>query len=546
MNEHNLLVYSNNDQAIIVWKYDEPIDNCIGFSIFKKLNNESDALAEPIMNKVGFEGEAHQPGEQRPSTEWPIQRFTWTDFGVSAGDVVNYKIVPILLINNQLVKDEANSSDWSETITIGTGSKYQAFFNRGIISSQFYTFMSREMANHGSVPSVKSIISGGSNKLRDFLGGYLSQKLFDILDDIAKNDMLEVYGALYELQQSDLIEKLKLIGPRAHIVLGNGSFKTKGQDMNEEARQGLRDEGVDVYDRIVDVGHFAHNKFLVISEGGIKKHVWTGSTNWTPGGLFSQVNNGLYIVNDERMANAYFNEWEKLRDAKNSSSDPDLISINSSALPDNNLPHVWFSPKSDTADLKEATKLLNNATKGILFLFFNPGVNGTLFNEILSLQDSKPDLFIHGVINQDLGGSNPLIFFHKGNMQKANWDDILPDKISHDFGFWDAESGAGLVTIHSKVIVIDPFTDHGYIITGSSNLGPKASLKNDDNLNILTDPKLVEEYAVNILAVYDHYRWRYSLSNADPSFKGLTKDPHWMDTYLNSGRAEELKNFWFK
>lgn len=545
-NKPQIRVFVNNDQAIIAWMYNASIKNCIGFAIFKKVNNESDVLAEPLKNKVGFEGQPHQNGEQRPSTEWPIQRFTWADFSVKTGDIVRYKVVPILISGDQLIKGgEEISTDWSDSKNITSGDDYQAYFNRGIISSQFFNYMKTEFANELDGTSVKAIIGGGDNRVRKFLGGNLSQKLFDILDGIRNNPSLTVYGALYELQQNDLIDKLKSIGKRANIVLANGSFKTKNEDKNHDSRQELKDAGVNVYDRIVDPGHFGHNKFLVICENGIKKHIWTGSTNWTPGGLFSQVNNGLLIKNNQELATSYFEEWEALRNAGNSSTDPDLFNKNTTSLPDNNFPHTWFSPKAATGDIDEVSTLMNNAQKSILFLMFNPGPKGTLFNSILDIQNQKPDFFIRGVINQDPRGKDNLIFFKDGQQNSSNWDEILPDKISHDLGYFTTEESAGLVTIHSKVIVIDPFTENGYVITGSNNMGPKASLKNDDNLIIIKDKKLVEEYAVNILAVYDHYRWRYSLSKADPNFNGLTKNSNWMDEYLKNNRASEIKKFWF-
>jgi phosphatidylserine/phosphatidylglycerophosphate/cardiolipin synthase-like enzyme len=406
--------------------------------------------------------------------------------------------------------------------------------------------MKTKYASELSGTTVKAIIGGGSNKVRDFLGGYLSQELFQLLDTIAGNENMSVYGALYELQQRDLIEKLKAIGKRAHIVLSNGSFKLKGEDKNSESREELKDAGVDVYDRIVAPQHFGHNKFLVICENDQKKHVWTGSTNWTPGGLFSQVNNGIYIPNNPTLANVYYTEWVTLRDAGDSSIDPSLLGENANSLPGKSYPHVWFSPKKITGDLNDVSALMDSASQGILFLMFNPGPRGTLFNKVLELQAQKPGLFIRGVINQDPGGANHLIFFHRGNQDKANWSDILPDKISKDFGYWDSEESAGMVTIHSKVMVIDPFTDNAAIVTGSNNFGPKASQKNDDNLIIIRDKKLAQEYTVNILAVYDHYRWRYSLSQADPSFTGLSKDLDWMKQYMSSLRGDELKNFWFK
>src|ERR1700693_3230496 len=65
--------------------------------------------------------------------------------------------------------------------------------------------------------------------------------------------------------------------------------------------------------------------------------------------------------------------------------------------------------------------------------------------------------------------------------------------------------------IHSKVVVVDPFGAKPVVMTGSHNLGPKASGKNDDNLVIIEDaPGLAAAYAVNILGIYDQYKWRYN------------------------------------
>ena len=64
--------------------------------------------------------------------------------------------------------------------------------------------------------------------------------------------------------------------------------------------------------------------------------------------------------------------------------------------------------------------------------------------------------------------------------------------------------------VHSKVVLIDPFGEHPVLLTGSHNLGPKASGTNDENLLIIRDaPGLAAAYATNIMAVYNQYRWRF-------------------------------------
>jgi hypothetical protein len=66
--------------------------------------------------------------------------------------------------------------------------------------------------------------------------------------------------------------------------------------------------------------------------------------------------------------------------------------------------------------------------------------------------------------------------------------------------------------IHDKILVIYPFTDDSVVITGSHNLGFKASYSNDENMLIIRGNRPVAEaYAAHVLDVYEHYRWRWKL-----------------------------------
>src|SRR4029077_218497 len=83
---------------------------------------------------------------------------------------------------------------------------------------------------------------------------------------------------------------------RAHIVLGNGSVKRKGEDENTDSRSEL--DMCDVKDRMTAPRALAHNKFLVLCDADKSPQtVWTGSTNWTKTGLCTQANNALLVRN---------------------------------------------------------------------------------------------------------------------------------------------------------------------------------------------------------------------------------------------------------
>lgn len=66
--------------------------------------------------------------------------------------------------------------------------------------------------------------------------------------------------------------------------------------------------------------------------------------------------------------------------------------------------------------------------------------------------------------------------------------------------------------IHDKIVVVDPLSDEGFVAMGSHNMGYKASYENDENLLIISNNKtLVQAYAVHVLDLYDHYRFRAAL-----------------------------------
>ena len=96
-------------------------------------------------------------------------------------------------------------------------------------------------------------------------------------------------------------------------------------------------------------------------------------------------------------------------------------------------------------------------------------------------------------------------------------------------------------------------------MTGSHNLGPKASGKNDDNLLIVDNQrKLAEAYAVYIMGVYNQYRWRYHQHQAEqgkepsthtetdtaPTWAGLVDDDGWQSPYFTVGPQQRELEFW--
>ena len=205
-------------------------------------------------------------------------------------------------------------------------------------------------------------------------------------------------------------------------------------------------------------------------------------------------------------------------------------------------------------------KLIAGAKDGILFLMFNPGPRGTLLNDIIELASPtsakyNPNLYIQGVVNQNPGtAKNPVVLFNRGDRIDANADVVLPAAIPGILKFWQPELLKLPQThamVHSKVVVIDPYGDHPVVMTGSHNMGPKASGVNDENLILIEgNGDLASQYAGKIMEIYSQYRWRESVQAQDgkPKWQGLADDDAWQikdpSQPYDKRRLREL-DFWF-
>jgi len=220
---------------------------------------------------------------------------------------------------------------------------------------------------------------------------------------------------------------------------------------------------------------------------------------------------------------------------------------------------VWFSPNTKRpavpkknpvrpVDLKEVYQRMDSAKGAIMFLVFLPGRSGVnniigeaadiakksdgesmrLAKKFNSIADKG--LFVMGAISDPTAMPDykpakkgapmrrgiklppPAIWWPGGDQSKVAI--IRAAAVQIPFGNLRPELlTAGHAIIHDKIIVIDPLDEkHCTVITGSHNLGYKASYCNDDNLLIIEgNRELAISYAVHVIDLYDHYLMRARL-----------------------------------
>jgi phosphatidylserine/phosphatidylglycerophosphate/cardiolipin synthase-like enzyme len=555
-----LVAYANSDDVLLLWTADKLDDEVEGFSLQRKLKRGSAAVRTTWIDNYAPPGpRAFQNGDHVPSDQRPFRTFTWTDHGVQRGDRVRYRAVPFLAGTTE--PSIGLASAWTGQLTLGPkqNAKHQAFFNRGFVISQFISrYLDEHFPNMNRIAALRKFKAQISAELEDnirlFLSGEVRTALLELLKR-AEHSTDQVFAALFELGDDELLAQLLPLGDRAHVVLANGSIQVekdkvtkkaletsaeaRKRDENRTARKKLRQAGVDVEttSRFVSPGALAHNKFVVVTtKQGKPKRVWTGSTNWTTTGLCTQLNNAL-LVEDSGVGAAYLAQWRALRDA-GSTHPADLPSSNATpAVVGETSVHFTRAPKK--VDLAALGDIVREAKQGVLFLMFIPGPSGVLA-DVRALAKGKPKLLVRGVVSELPKGREDekagptttvkvtIVGAPSPNVDGTRTLDVVqPEGRKHPAAWWAAEtthseflSGIGHAIIHSKVLLVDPFGKNPVVVTGSHNFSKAASQSNDENFIVIRgDRALAEAYAVNIDSAWRHYAYR--AGNPHPDLTGV-------------------------
>jgi phosphatidylserine/phosphatidylglycerophosphate/cardiolipin synthase-like enzyme len=602
----NAVAFANNDVVTIAWSYGKRPTGCMGFAVYRIDDKGKETV---LPSHAVFKGNAIKPGQT--TADFPLQKFYWKDpyarlIAEKTGNrTFRYKIVPLegkpskltpMTALPQLVSNEV-------TITSDVSDCVNAFFNRGLLSTQKVARALKDKKHPGT---LLTRIADEQDNLRISLSGNMVEALCGFVDRAKSTG--RIHAALYELGDEELIQKLEGLGGRLSMVLSNAvreeddpnakspkkkpGAKTAPKkkkikvDGNEGARTRLAKTAGEMWNRLMPSNHIGHNKFLVHTNGqGKPVAVLFGSTNWTSNGLCAQTNNTI-VIEDASLAARYLSYWKQLAaDTKAAGADSKKLqgtklrtwdSVGKDlSLADGSALSSWFSPCTPKArgkpagekrpvDMASVIERINGAQHAILFLAFYPGTPSIANWSADALRKNK-NLFVRGCVTNksaseafyyELKGTSPPQKV-KGVKRTIKQDNRVIGAEAFDGKIipkgWQKEIlKAGFAIIHDKIMVIDPFADNCVVITGSHNLGHKASYDNDENLVIVEgDKKLAVAYATHVLDVYDHFSWRYQVKingtkGADQSLKDTPDE--WLDRYFDDKgeiKTAQLK-FWMQ
>ena len=236
-----------------------------------------------------------------------------------------------------------------------------------------------------------------------------------------------------------------------------------------------------------------HNKFVIFdanSSDASKPFVWTGSTNWTAAQIEGPDKNGVIAIQDQSLALGYTLEFNEMWGS--ATNTPDLVASKFGTYKSDNTPHTYviggkvvnsyFSP-SDGANSK-IINAINSANSDIniaTMLITRDDVTTAILNK-----------FNGGLTNINLVVSyqNP-----SGNDFPAIQSGILPN---HAVVY----NAGGLM--HHKFMVIDNFNSASdpQVVVGSHNWSTSAETKNDENILIVHDANVTNQFYQAFLYLY--------------------------------------------
>ena len=594
------LAFSNNDIAVVAWTFDRRLDGCLGFAV-----HQIDVAANTETVLPALARFAGQTADKLNTDQAPIQKFWWKDLFAKRGRTYKYRIVPMGGTPGQTLTPLAGVDPLISNAVTLTPERppFHAYFNRGITATQA---LSHELNNKPSVDALTPHILNPNDPIRINLMGQLQDGLTSLLKR-ADDGGGTIHAALYELNDPNGLEKQLHQNPKSRTVILGNEQGPDSEDADAKNRAALKAAGVAVIDRILGKGDIPHNKFMVLTEGGKPTAVLSGSTNWTSTGLCTQTNNVL-VVESGVLAERYLSYWNALK-ADVDASGGDHRKLQSKTLRDfahgNNDSSIkspidlgggvtiepMFSPNTPGKlgktpktpnDMGRVFELMRAAKHAVLFLAFDPG-NNSILDVAGQLLKDKPDLFIRGALTSPQRATNFSAALHSGGHTETGGGDdgegvgdapqgkvkvvgesgqpkakgakgeidvrgVPAGAVQDAFGKWEKELAKyGFAIIHNKIVVIDPFSDDCVVVTGSHNLGFRASYNNDENMLIVRGHRsLAEAYACHVLDLYDHYAWRWLLKEHPEVFgKPLQGDDTWQDRYIKGDeeKAPELR-FW--
>lgn len=370
----------------------------------------------------------------------------------------------------------------------------------------------------------------------EWLGSTAREKVLSVLNEVVADKSLQVDVFAYDLNEPDVMKLLLKLAPqgRIRIILDNAALHhdssgSRPEDQFEAKFTAAAKKGSEI--RRGKFGRFAHDKIFIVKKAGGAVKLLTGSTNFSITGLYVNSNH-VMVFSDPAVAAKYaavFDQaWnDKVSGAKFAKSEfaGQKYTFASTLTPSMD---ITFSPHPE-AFAKEVldgiaarvAKEGGKSKKGGSVLFAVMAVtNGTgpVLPALEKLHDDA-NVFSFG-ISDSPGG----IVLYKpgtpGGLLVSGKPGItqLPKPFSQVPGI------GGGHQIHHKFVVCGFNTKDAVVYCGSSNLALGGEQANGDNLIAIHDTDVATAFAIEAVALVDHFNFLDKFAKAPNAPKSAKTD----------------------
>jgi hypothetical protein len=409
--------------------------------------------------------------------------------------------------------------------------KFRPAFTRGYIASQAYAdkFNNADIRPKG--PKTLDFDAKPFEAQYAWLGADARTQVFDFIADCEKDATAKVDVFAYDLDEPAVVAAICRMGKQGRLraVLDNAPLHSKpgksgGMPIEiDAAKMIIAAAGKDNV-RQGKFGRFQHNKVFIKRDAqGNAQRVLFGSMNFSLRGIYVQANN-VIVVDDPNVAGMFASAFDNAfkNNVKSGPFQTDKISqgyMPGSTTDTPELPKfsLALSPHKDFGvSLGPMSQRIRTAKSSVFFAVMAPTGQGQVLNSLREIA-AEPTVFSYGTVETDKGLAVQSPDGQMGVMTSfAALTKNVPAPFKQEFS-----GGAGM-HIHDKFVVVDFNADNPTVFTGSSNLASGGEQANGDSLAMIEDAAVANMFAIEAVALFDHYHFRKVMQTVTQNQPPLT------------------------
>ncbi|MDB5117685.1 MAG: hypothetical protein JWQ79_3177 [Mucilaginibacter sp.] len=474
----------------------------------------------------------------------PIQKFRWLHVPGSLHQqdkvfygAYKYTVTPRYFNNGSLLPiDRSLSVTVNTTVDRFVKGDIELGFTRGFVQSQAFSIRYGKDAPFKPKPTrllYNTSQQAGTNSAGEtytFLDEYTwsgftaREKIFAAVEEVINDNTLFLDVLAYDFSEPDISAYFLTLAEKGRIrmVLDNaGLHHDKTGTIPEDkfqaafiAAEQKQTGGAPKDSALVrgDFDRYQHNKVLIISKGTNRTPVklLSGSTNFSVTGMYVNSNHVIIFNNPDVIAlyQRLFNETWTYKTSVAKFQGTDLptkeFTFNDPALPPIFItfaPHTQVQAKTN---LDKITARVAAEKSSVLFAVMESDTksSGTIIPALIALH-TRTDIFSAGITDS----TNSITLYKPSSATGVRvtgkpGSTILPPP-------FNAEATVGIGhQIHHKFVVCGFNTPGAVVWLGSSNLAELGEQQNGDNLIEIHDQDIATAFALEALALVDHFHFR--------------------------------------